>query len=305
MHTGNTTRNPRENTRHRKEDSTHYQASKAPPSPPMEESRCSLPSISNLLGLADAGSPGRETSPSSRQHSPPTEAYMKVESRPGSSHMKPSYRGMPPTPPMSTDASFDNYTPPSHKVNHHYSTNSSRSGYYHETTPPLEVDVPRQPLAQASQLPGQPMYSQQLPPPAYVNQPAMGTYYPVQPPQAIQSQAPGLYHQRPLPQSFPPPMTVAAPASGANPWQHHHYLNPAGGTTYPQSQDRYICPTCSKAFSRPSSLRIHSHSHTGEKPFKCPHTGCGKAFSVRSNMKRHERGCHSFEVSAGGSALTA
>jgi uncharacterized Zn-finger protein len=49
---------------------------------------------------------------------------------------------------------------------------------------------------------------------------------------------------------------------------------------------------CNKAFSRPSSLRIHSHSHTGEKPFQCPHKGCGKAFSVRSNMKRHERGCH-------------
>jgi hypothetical protein len=56
-------------------------------------------------------------------------------------------------------------------------------------------------------------------------------------------------------------------------------------------QDRYICPTCNKAFSRPSSLRIHSHSHVGEKPYKCPNAGCGKAFSVRSNLKRHERGC--------------
>ncbi|THC93233.1 hypothetical protein EYZ11_007287 [Aspergillus tanneri] len=61
---------------------------------------------------------------------------------------------------------------------------------------------------------------------------------------------------------------------------------------FQQNHDRYICRTCHKAFSRPSSLRIHSHSHTGEKPFRCTHAGCGKAFSVRSNMKRHERGCH-------------
>lgn len=73
MHTTNTIRNPRKNTTYRNEHIIYYQALKTPPSPPMEESRCSLPSISNLLGLADAGSPGRETSPSSRQHSPPTE----------------------------------------------------------------------------------------------------------------------------------------------------------------------------------------------------------------------------------------
>ncbi|KAM5475100.1 hypothetical protein MauCBS54593_001572 [Microsporum audouinii] len=76
-------------------------------------------------------------------------------------------------------------------------------------------------------------------------------------------------------------------------WQHHHYFPPSNTTTYPLNHDRYICRTCNKAFSRPSSLRIHSHSHTGEKPFRCPRPGCGKAFSVRSNMKRHERGCHS------------
>lgn len=37
------------------------------------------------------------------------------------------------------------------------------------------------------------------------------------------------------------------------------------------------------------------HSHTGEKPYVCSKHGCGKAFSVRSNMKRHERGCHAGE----------
>ncbi|KAH8697995.1 hypothetical protein BGW36DRAFT_320562 [Talaromyces proteolyticus] len=61
----------------------------------------------------------------------------------------------------------------------------------------------------------------------------------------------------------------------------------------PTPINRYVCRTCRKAFSRPSGLRIHSYSHTGEKPFRCTHVGCGKAFNVRSNMKRHERGFHS------------
>ncbi|KAI6249312.1 C2H2 finger domain transcription factor mtfA [Erysiphe necator] len=115
----------------------------------------------------------------------------------------------------------------------------------------------------------------------------------------------GLPYQRPLPQQFSPSsMQIPTPNSTpnstpipqfspANPWQHHHYISPSSTASFPQTQDRYICQTCNKAFSRPSSLRIHSHSHTGAKPFKCPHVGCGKAFSVRSNMKRHERGCHS------------
>ena len=116
---------------------------------------------------------------------------------------------------------------------------------------------------------------------------------------------PGLYYQRPLPATFPPatiPTAIApsmstpqegSPVDQTNPWQHHHYISPSSSAAFAgQSQDRYVCQTCNKAFSRPSSLKIHSHSHTGEKPFKCPHAGCGKAFSVRSNMKRHEKGCH-------------
>ena len=113
------------------------------------------------------------------------------------------------------------------------------------------------------------------------------------------------FHQRSLPRSFPPtqvPVSASASdsptSSGTNPWQHHHYISPSSQAAFPPSPDRYICQTCSKAFSRPSSLRIHSHSHTGEKPFKCPHHRCGKAFSVRSNMKRHERGCHSDQPSS-------
>ncbi|KAG2200314.1 hypothetical protein INT47_000307 [Mucor saturninus] len=52
---------------------------------------------------------------------------------------------------------------------------------------------------------------------------------------------------------------------------------------------RYVCPYCHKKFSRPSSLRIHTYSHTGEKPFVCTEPGCGRHFSVQSNMRRHLR----------------
>jgi uncharacterized Zn-finger protein len=116
----------------------------------------------------------------------------------------------------------------------------------------------------------------------------------------------GIYAQRALPSNFEPhhmPLPTPNPsANGSNVWQHHHYISASSQSAFPQSQDRYVCTTCNKAFSRPSSLRIHSHSHTGEKPYKCPQAGCGKAFSVRSNMKRHERGCH---ASASGNTTTS
>lgn len=52
---------------------------------------------------------------------------------------------------------------------------------------------------------------------------------------------------------------------------------------------RYVCPYCKKGFTRPSSLRTHTYSHTGEKPFVCTEPCCGKKFSVQSNLRRHLR----------------
>ncbi|KAL0948789.1 hypothetical protein HGRIS_008919 [Hohenbuehelia grisea] len=58
---------------------------------------------------------------------------------------------------------------------------------------------------------------------------------------------------------------------------------------------RHVCPTCSKRFNRPSSLKIHVNTHTGATPFRCPMPDCGREFNVNSNMKRHYRQ-HSHDV---------
>ncbi|KAI9709948.1 MAG: hypothetical protein M1820_003026 [Bogoriella megaspora] len=204
---------------------------------------------------------------------------------------------LPPTPPMRPDSTVDGNQSPS--------TLSSQSNFsnqpYHlgQSLNNMEPHQQRQ-AAPHVHVPKKPSNASQTSISPYANSPyasspgtvSTGSYY--SPEQAMYP-PPNIYGQRPLPSNFPPPQPVQVngqmPPPG-NPWQHHHYISASSQASFPQSQDRYICQTCSKAFSRPSSLRIHSHSHTGEKPFKCPHAGCGKAFSVRSNMKRHERGCH-------------
>lgn len=105
-----------------------------------------------------------------------------------------------------------------------------------------------------------------------------------------------------LPRSYSSDTRRARSGSGFVPGhyssRHHHFPNRSDHASSNNGADKYTCLTCDKAFSRPSSLKIHMHSHTGEKPFKCARAGCGKAFSVRSNMKRHERNCQPSNLAA-------
>ncbi|KZV86682.1 hypothetical protein EXIGLDRAFT_680714 [Exidia glandulosa HHB12029] len=58
-----------------------------------------------------------------------------------------------------------------------------------------------------------------------------------------------------------------------------------------EDHDDRSCPYCSKVCDRPSTLRTHINSHTGERPFICYVPGCGRGFTVSSNMYRHAKTC--------------
>ncbi|KAJ8663385.1 hypothetical protein O0I10_000624 [Lichtheimia ornata] len=59
---------------------------------------------------------------------------------------------------------------------------------------------------------------------------------------------------------------------------HHHHQS---------GKKRHQCSVCQKKFGRPSALLTHMYTHTGERPFKCHVQGCGRDFTVQSNLRRH------------------
>lgn len=70
------------------------------------------------------------------------------------------------------------------------------------------------------------------------------------------------------------------------------YTDDCHGNARPR---KHVCHHCGKRFSRPSSLTIHYHTHTGVRPYSCTYPGCLRTFNVSSNMRRHYKN-HEFVV---------
>ncbi|XP_043916010.1 transcription factor HIVEP2 [Protopterus annectens] len=69
----------------------------------------------------------------------------------------------------------------------------------------------------------------------------------------------------------------------------------------PKKPGKYICHYCGRACAKPSVLKKHIRSHTGERPYPC--VPCGFSFKTKSNLYKHRKS-HAHAIKAGLVTLT-
>ncbi|XP_043551262.1 transcription factor HIVEP2a [Chiloscyllium plagiosum] len=64
----------------------------------------------------------------------------------------------------------------------------------------------------------------------------------------------------------------------------------------PKKPGKHICQYCGRACAKPSVLKKHIRSHTGERPYPC--APCGFSFKTKSNLYKHRKS-HAHAIKAG------
>lgn len=227
-----------------------------PPRPPTYDFR--LPSIASLVSPAEIGDGYRSYSQQGQppQHRPPTSATSLVSELPHALDLSPSSRDPAPA--------SRGYAMPSTAGNYPHMTSYAVSRSRSDDGPD---GLLRRRLSSSGSRPIVPVgeVGSRQPVPHRDDHPSPSTFVRSWNPHHSQDSLPGPYGSG-----------MAAGGSGAPPMAQ-------------PTLKAYRClePFCGKVFPRPSSLRVHMFSHTGQKPFKC-HV-CDRAFSVPSNLKRHQR----------------